>query len=157
MKLLSTGLCTFAIFLLISSPPRVTAQTRVNATGVASLPRYEMTAEVTLHGRVSSVLTTAAPGMIPGAHLLLATPSGSVDASLGRYGLRGRGAVSVASGQKIDATGVIKTMNNRTVFLVRTLKVGDEVYRLRSEHGVLLSPQARQRSAQKIAQNGEAQ
>jgi hypothetical protein len=95
--------------------------------------------------------------MIPGAHLLLATPSGSVDASLGRYGLRGRGAVSVASGQKIDATGVIKTMNNRTVFLVRTLKVGDEVYRLRSEHGVLLSPQARQRSAQKIAQNGEAQ
>ena len=152
MKPLSTGLCTLAIFLLISSLCSVQAQTKAAATGSAAPFSYEVTREVTLSGTVASVLTKAAPGMIAGSHLLLATPSGPVDASLGRFGLRGNGAVSVAAGQQIEATGVMRAIKDKTVFMVRTVKVGGEVYTIRNQHGVLVSPQARAR--QKTSQEG---
>jgi hypothetical protein len=90
-----------------------------------------------------------AAGMIMGSHLLLATSSGPVDASLGRFGLRGKGSVSVAAGQQVELTGVMKTIKNRQVFLTRTVKVNGKIYPIRNEHGVSISPQARQRAAQK--------
>lgn len=152
MKPLSTGLCTVVALLLISSLRPMQAQT-IQAQTVSE--------EVTLTGTVSSVLTKAAPGMIVGSHLLLATPNGPVDASLGRFGLQGDGAVSVAAGQQIEATGVmkrivIKGMKDKSVFLVRSLKVGDEVYTIRSKHGFPVSPQARKRASEKTGGNEES-
>jgi hypothetical protein len=99
--------------------------------------------------------------MIVGSHLLLATLNGPVDASLGRFGLQGDGAVSVAAGQQIEATGVmkrivIKGMKDKSVFLVRSLKVGDEVYTVRSKHGFPVSPQARKRASEKTGGNEES-
>jgi hypothetical protein len=152
MKQLSTGLYTLAIFFLISfliSPPgRVQAQTTAGAMKTAAAFRYDAGNEVTLTGRVSSVLAKAAPGMIPGSHLLLETSSGTVDASLGRFGLRGDGAVAVAAGQQVEVTGVMKTVKDKPLFLARSVKVGGEVYAVRNEHGVPLSPQARARAGQ---------
>jgi len=156
MKESSIGLCTLAILFLISSLPPVQAQTTAVATGSAAPLRYNVADEVTLAGTVTSVFTKAAPGMIAGSHLLLATPSGPVDAALGTVGLPGTRAGSVDVGLQIEATGVMKTMEGRAVFLVRTLKVGDEVYSIRNQHGVLLSPQARQRASQNTGENGEA-
>jgi hypothetical protein len=89
--------------------------------------------------------------MIPGSHLLLATLSGSLDASLGIFGLRGKGAVTVAAGQQIEVTGVMRTIQDNRVFLVRTVKVGGEIYTVRNEHGVPVPPQARTRTNQKAA------
>jgi hypothetical protein len=157
MKTLSTGLCTLTILVVISSLRPVQAQTTAAATGSAAPFSYDITREVTLTGTVSSVLMKATPGMIVGSHLLLATPSGPVDASLGRFGLRGYGAVSVATGQQIEATGVMRTINDKPVLLVRAVKGGGEVYAVRNEHGFLLSPQARQRAGQTAGQNGESQ
>jgi hypothetical protein len=105
MKPLSTGLYTVVVLLLITSLCPIQAQTTVVAIGAATPLSYDVTEEVTLTGTVSSVLMKAAPGMIVGSHLLLATPSGPVDASLGRFGLQGAGAASVAAGQQIEATG----------------------------------------------------
>ncbi len=149
MKPLSTGLCTLAI-LLISSLSPVQAQT------TAAPVSYDTAREVTLACTVSSVLTKAAPGSIVGSHLLLATPSGSVDASLGRFGLNGKGAVSVSAGQQVEVTGVMKTIKEKPVFLVRIMKVDDQVYTIRNEHGVPLSSQARARAGQKSGQKGES-
>jgi len=87
--------------------------------------------------------------MIPGSHLLLATASGLVDASLGRFGLRGKGGLSVAAGQVVEVTGVMRTIKDKPVFMTRTVKVGDQVYTIRNEHGVPVSPQARERAQQK--------
>ncbi|MGD0214603.1 MAG: hypothetical protein ABSB87_15355 [Terriglobales bacterium] len=145
MKRLRVGLFIWVIFFLISSIPLVQAQT----TKSAAPSRYDATEELTVMGTVSSVLANAGPGMITGSHLLLATSSGQVDASLGMFGLRGYGAVSVAAGQQIEATGVMKTIKEKPVLLVRTVKVDGEVYTLRNEHGVLLPPQARKRAGQK--------
>jgi hypothetical protein len=152
MKPLSTGLCTVVALLLISFQHSIQAQ-----TVQAAIVQAETTAaEVTLTGTVSSVLVKAAPGMIVGSHLLLATPNGPVDASLGRFGLQGDGAVSVAAGQEIEATGVMKRIKDRFVFLVRRMKVGGEVYTIRNKHGFPVSPQARKRASQKTGGNEES-
>ena len=111
---------------------------------------YDVRQEVTLSGTVSSVLRTPAPGMMFGSHLVLETVSGKVDASLGRWGLEGKGALSVMPGQQVEVTGVMKTLiNNKEVFLARTVKVNAKVYVIRTQHGVSVSPQARQRAAEK--------
>ena len=156
MKPLSTGLCTVVALLLISSLRPIQAQTMAVATGAAGPQSLDVAAEVTLTGTVSSVLVKAAPGMIVGSHLLLATPYGPVDASLGRFGLQGDGAVSVAAGQQIEATGVMKRIKDKSVFLVRSVKVGGEVYTIRNKHGFPVSPRARKRASEKTGGNEES-
>jgi hypothetical protein len=148
-KALSTRLCGFAIFVLAASLWPVHAQTVGDSTKPGGPSSDNVSQEITLTGNVSRVLTKGAPGMIAGAHLLLETPSGIVDASLGRFGLRGNGALSVAAGQQIEATGVMKTIHDKSIFLVRTVKIGDEIYTIRSQHGFPVSPQARERASQK--------
>jgi hypothetical protein len=148
MKPLSTGLCTGVALLLISFQRPIQAQT-IQAETAAD-------AEVTLTGTVQSVLVKAAPGMMVGSHLLLATPNGTVDASLGRFGLQGDGAVPVAAGQQIEATGVMKRIKDRFVFLVRSVKVDGVVYTIRNKHGFPVSPQARKRASDKTGGNEES-
>lgn len=154
MKLLSTGLGTLAIFLLIPSVSPILAQITSAATEPVIPFSYDVAKEATVSGTVSCVLLKASPGMVAGSHLLLATPSGLVDASLGRFGLRGK--VSIAAGQQIEATGVMRTIKDRSLFLVRTIKVGSEVYTIRNEHGFPVSPQARERATQKKGRDGES-
>lgn len=118
-------------------------------------PYYDKAQEVTLTAMVSSVLARPEPGMIAGSHLLLATSSGTVDASLGRFGLEGKGALSIATGEQVEVTGVMKTLKNKQVFVARTVKARGQVYTMRNEHGIQVSPQSRQRAGQKTAQKGE--
>ncbi len=153
MKRLFAGLCVLALLFLFSPQPLAQAQTAAE-TRTAGPFSYDVTQEVTLSGTVSGVLTKPAAGMIMGSHLLLATPSGPLDASLGRFGLLGKGALSVAAGQQIEVTGVMKTIKDKQIFLVRTVKAGGQVYTIRNEHGVPVPPQARERASQKTA--GEA-
>jgi len=74
--------------------------------------------------------------MIAGSHLVLATASGEVDASLGRWGLQGKGGLSVAAGEQVEVTGVHKTLKGRQVFVVRTVKADGQVYTMRNQHGI---------------------
>jgi hypothetical protein len=156
MKRLLTTLCALALLSLISSLPPVQAQTRAAETRTAGPLSYDISQEVTLNGTVSGVLAKPAKGMTMGSHLLLATVSGPVDASLGRFGLQRKGGVSVAAGQQVEVTGVMKTINDKQVFLVRTVKAGDHVYTMRNEHGVSVSPQSRERASGKPAPKGES-
>jgi hypothetical protein len=113
-------------------------------------PYYDMAKEVTLDATVSSVLVKGAEGTGAGAHLMLRTSSGAVDASLGRWGLVGKGALSVAAGQHVKVTGEMKTIKNKEVFVARTVTVGSRVYAMRNEHGIPVSPQARARAGRKV-------
>jgi hypothetical protein len=151
MKRLFAGLYALAIISLISLQLPVQAQTAERSVGPFS---YDASKEVTLNGTVLSVLAKPSPGMVMGSHLLLTTPSGPVDASLGRFGLMGKGALSVAPGQQVEVTGVMKTVKDKQVFLARTVKVGSEVYTIRNEHGFPVSPQARERANRKTAGEG---
>jgi len=114
---------------------------------------YDIREEITVRGVVSSVLIRPAPGMTAGSHLMVTTVSGTVDASLGRWGLQGSGALSVVLGQAVEVIGVMKTLKGREVLVVRTVKVGDKVFVIRNQYGIPVSPQARQR----LAEKGESQ
>ena len=67
----------------------------VSLNAADSDSRYDVNKEVTLSGTVSSVLRKPAPGMIWGSHLMVETAFGRLDASLGRFGLEGKDALSV--------------------------------------------------------------
>jgi hypothetical protein len=117
-------------------------------------PFYDVSKEVTLTGTVSDVLAKAAPGTLPGPHLLFATSSGKVDASLGRFALLGKNPLSVAPGQQIAVTGVMKTIRDKDVFIARIVKVDGKAFELRNKHGVAMSAISRERASQKAAQKG---
>lgn len=153
MKQLFAGLCALALLSLIAPLTAVQAQTKAVETRHAA-PYYDVTKEVTLKGTVSSVMTKPSAGMIAGSHLLLTTSSGAVDVSLGRFGLQGKGALSVAEGEQIEVTGVMRTLRDKQVFLARTVKAGGQVYAIRNEHGIPVSPQGRERAGQKTGQKG---
>ena len=109
---LIAGLLTGLLFAILVVP--------LNAADSDS--RYDVSKEVTLSGTVSSVLHKPAPGMIWGSHLMVETIFGRLDASLGRFGLEGKGALSVTPGQQIELTGVMKAVRDKEVFVVRTRK-----------------------------------
>ena len=111
--------------------------------------RYDVSKEVTLTGTVSSVLHQPAPGMTWGSHLMVETVSGRLDASLGRFGLEGKGALSVTPGQQIELTGVMKTVRDKEVFVVRSVKANGKTFTMRNEHGIEVSPLTRERAAKK--------
>lgn len=110
---------------------------------------YDVSREVTLNGTISAVVTKTTPGMLMGAHLVLTTTSGTVDASLGRWALQGKHPLSVSSGQQVEVTGIMETIKGKEVFIARTVKSGGNVYTLRNQHGIEISPQTRERAAQK--------
>jgi hypothetical protein len=80
---------------------------------------------------------------------MVETVSGRLDASLGRFGLEGAGALSVTPGQQIELTGAMKTVRDKEVFMVRSVKANGKTYTMRNEHGVDVSPLARERAAEK--------
>jgi len=115
---------------------------------------YDIAQETTLTGTVTGVFTKPAPGMLPGAHLTLTTPSNSVDVSLGVFAFAGKGSLAVTGGQQIEVTGIMKTLQAKPVFLARLVKVGDTTYAIRNAHGLPVAPNTHERANQE-AQNGE--
>lgn len=114
--------------------------------------RYDITKEVTLTAKVSNVLVTPAPGMASGSHLVLAVGTSTVDACLGRFALLGRDALAVGPGESIEVTGLLRTINEKQVMLVRTVRVEGSTYVIRNQHGVPVSPQSRLWAEKKEAQ-----
>ena len=157
MKQFHAAICALALVCLAPSLRPAHAQTPAGATKSAGPFNYDIADEVTLDGTASTILAIPFPGMIPGAHLLLTTLSGPVDVSLGTFALRGKSALSVSVGQPVEVTGVPKTLRDKPVFLARTVKVGGQAYAIRNEHGILVSPQARERASQKDARMEETQ
>ncbi len=113
-------------------------------------PYYDIAKEVTLNGTVSNVVTRAGQ-MGGGPHLLLTTSSGTVDTSLGRWALMGKGALSVAPGARVQVTGEMKMLKDKQVFIARTVTKDGRVYIMRNEHGIPVSPQTRAHGGQNPA------
>jgi hypothetical protein len=143
---LIAGLLTGLLFAILAVPLSATTKAEIH-------PFYDISHEVTLSGPVSAVYERAVAGMIPGSHIVLLTGSGRVDASLGKWGLHGKGAPTIMNGEQVTVRGVMKTIRNKEVFLVRTMEVGGHTYNVRNQHGVPVSPQSRER-AEKTAHKG---
>jgi hypothetical protein len=102
--------------------------------------KYDLTKEVTLTGTVESLVKKPAPGTLMGAHLMVSTTKGTVDAHIGNFVIAGRNPTSFVSGESIKLTGIMTTFNRQNLFLVRTLQMGDRTITIRSEHGFLVAP-----------------
>ena len=142
------GLLAGLLFAILAVPLSATTKAEPH-------PFYDLTHEVTMSGPVTGVVYGPSAGLIPGAHILLVTGSGTVDASLGKWGMQGKEA-SIHNGEQVTLKGVMKTLKNKQVFVVRTVEVGGHTYVIRNEHGVPLTPKSHVR-VQETAQKGVSQ
>jgi hypothetical protein len=106
---------------------------------------YDVRKEVTLQGTVQSLVTGGPVTSFVGAHLMVSTAQGLVDASIGSYLTAGRDAMQFAPGQSVKLTGMMIEVNHRNVLAVRILQLGDRTVTIRSEHGFVVMPGARTR------------
>ncbi len=133
------------------------AQTGEVATKPATHPWYDITKEVTLTGTVSSIVKspTREMKMLGGSHLIVETNSGTVDASLGTFAMRGKDALSVSTGERVQLTGVLKTVGERQVLITRIVLAKGHVFQIRNEHGFALAPVSHKDSAAADAKGGQ--
>jgi hypothetical protein len=140
MRKVLGGLGVVALLAISALAVPVQAQTATGVKKAHPTPFYDATKEVTLQGTVENVLRTPSRGMLPGAHVMLATGSGIVDTHVGPFAFKGFHPLSVAPGERVSVVGVMKTIRGNEVFLARTVKVGDEEYKIRGQHGAILVP-----------------
>ena len=148
-RLAVLALCLFA------TP--IHAQTAEGTPKFAPPSKYDVAKEVTLIGTVSSVVQKTTPTMqiLGGSHLILETTSGKIDASLGAYTMNAEGALSVAPGQQVQVTGVMKTIRDQQVFVTRLVQVNGHLYKIRNEHGFVLAPTPRKSAATPESKGGQ--
>jgi hypothetical protein len=145
---LALALCIFAL------PLR--AQTSDTTKPVAHL-RYDITQEMTFTGTVSGLVKASAretkkPGE---SHVMVRTTSGNVEADLGKYAMKGEGALTVTPGQLIQLTGVMKMERGRQVLITRLVQANGKVYRVRNEHGFVYRPAARKNQTKSETKGGQ--
>jgi hypothetical protein len=137
MKWRFSVLGPFAVLALCLFALPIYAQTAAVTTKPAVPLRYDITKEVKLSGTVSNVVKspTREMKMVSGSHLIVETKTGAVDASLGRFAMRGKGGLSVTTGQQVEVTGVMKTMKGKQVLVTRLVQSDGHTYTIRNEHG----------------------
>jgi hypothetical protein len=132
------GLTTLLAFSFLAAP--VEAQTAATAKKNVTAQKYDIQNETALNGTVKNVISKPTSGMLIGAHLILTSSSGTVDAALGPFAMKGRNAVSVSAGEAVSVVGVMMTIRNKQVFMARTVEAGGQTYTLRNQNGFPLIP-----------------
>jgi hypothetical protein len=137
MRRTTGGLCllmTLAVALLAA--PLVADESAAPKRAVIA-SKYDVSKEITVEGTVKSLVTKPVPGTLMGAHLMVSTAQGTVDAHIGDYVVTGRYPTSFASGQAVKLVGMMAEFNHQNVLLVRTIQTGNRTITVRSEHGFL--------------------
>ena len=133
------GLLTLMAFSVFTGPSQ--AATATKKITVTPKYAYDVSKEVTLTGTVSDVVKKPKVGMLLGTHLTLATKSkGSVDAHIGSFVGRDKHLDSLAAGQSIKAVGMMMTLKQGQVFIVRTIETDSETITVRNKNGFFVGP-----------------
>jgi archaeosine-15-forming tRNA-guanine transglycosylase len=140
MRRLAGGLSllTPLSILLLAMPLGANESVAMKRTVIA--PNYDLSKEVMLEGTVQSLVKRPVPGSLAGAHLIVATAKGTVDAHIGNYVISGPHAESFASGQAVKLVGILVEVNHQDVFIVRTIQTGNRLITIRNDHGFLVPP-----------------
>lgn len=146
MKWWSPAFSLLVFVALCFFPAPADAQSAEAAVKAAPAPRYDIAREVTLVGTLNAVVTKTTPemNMLGGSHLIIETAAGKIDASLGAYRMTGNDALAPEHGSRIQVTGVMSAIRGQQVFVTRLVVAGNRVYKIRNEHGFVISPVARQ-------------
>ena len=156
MRWRSPVLALFTFFAVGLFAIPIYAQTIEPTKKPAAPPKYDIRSEVTLPATVTSVISQATPEMkmLPGSHLILETASGKIDACLGVFRIAGEGAPSVSAGERVQVTGVMKTVRHQRVLVTRLVLINGHTYKVRNEHGFVLMPAARKGTDDADTQGG---
>jgi hypothetical protein len=113
-------------------------ETLITATNKLFRPTYDASREVTITGNVHGLrVHSKAPS---GAHLLITTSQGLIDAHLGRFALRGSQPLSLRAGEQVSVVGVMAWVDGSQILLARTISTGTKTFLIRNQHGALLFP-----------------
>ena len=115
-------------------------QTSTMAKNAAFRPAYDASKEVTISGTVHSISRHSDSGKPSGAHLMIATAHGLVDAHLGSFALEGSRPISLNLGEQVRVAGVMITVKGSPMLLARTIQTSTQTFVIRNEHGALLFP-----------------
>jgi len=100
---------------------------------------YDASKEVSLQGTVVS-FTENSKEFPPGAHVVVQTSSGQIDAHLGNSRLLKLNNFTISQGANIRIIGEPVTTNQGTFFLARLVQQGSQVVAVRSMQGMPLLP-----------------
>jgi hypothetical protein len=137
----TTGLFlpVFAILLLCgiatstaSAQDSNTSQSSVAASAVKRAP----TSEITVAGTIQQVSSEHILGRPAGLHLLVNSPQGVLDASVGPN-LSQDVRQALSTGQQVQVVGVVRTINGHSYLLARQLDVDGRQITIRNENGFL--------------------
>jgi hypothetical protein len=126
----------FAVALFLSAG--AAAQEKIaSIPSHGSVPTYDLARESTLQGTV--IEYTAVSSTAPfGAHVLLQTSAGTVDAHLGNSKVLEANHISLSAGDTVRVVGENLAFKGSTIFVVRTLQRGSQTVTLRSKNGMPL-------------------
>lgn len=97
---------------------------------------YDASREITVTGNVHGILLhSKAPS---GAHLLITTSQGLIDAHLGSFAFRGSQPLSLRPGAPVSVVGVLTWIDGSQILLARTVSTGTKTFVIRNERGALL-------------------
>jgi len=140
MRKIAGGLSLWVLVIVSMSVARLSANQSATPTRTVIASKYDLSKEVTLEGTIQSLVRKPVAGAIPGAHLIVSTAQGMVDAHIGDRVIAGPNAASFAVGQAVKLVGIMTEFNQQGVLLVRAIQTENRTITVRNEHGFLVFP-----------------
>ncbi len=104
--------------------------------------KHTTASEITVAGTIQQVPSEHIFGSPAGLHLLVSSPLGTLDASVGPY-LTEDVRQELSIGQQIQVVGVVQAINGRNYLLARQIVLADRQITIRNENGFLVHAQSR--------------
>jgi hypothetical protein len=124
----------------------VTAQTSTTSQPSTEFIGWDANAhEVAVTAIIQQAVPNHSSGIPVGLHLMLGTPQGVVDASVGPY-LSAEIQQALIAGKTVQVTGQVKTIHNQNFLIVRQLVLDGRSVRVRNDHGSLVHIRSKERT-----------
>lgn len=108
--------------------------TAANSQSNAAMTAYDLSKEIVVQGNIQKIDTVGDRAPM-GAHLLVKTSTGVVDAHLGALNAASLKLLGLYNGEAVSLTGITQTENGNSILLVRILNVAGHDFALRTKHG----------------------
>jgi hypothetical protein len=110
--------------------------------------------DVALTAIIQEVVPNRTSGIPAGLHLMLGTPQGVLDASVGPY-LAPNIQQALSAGQQIQVIGQVKTIHDQKYLLVRNLVLNGNEITIRNDNGSLVRGRSHARTRTQSSSNDQ--
>jgi hypothetical protein len=110
--------------------------------------------DVAVTAIIQEIVPNRASGIPAGLHVMLGTPQGVLDASVGPY-LDPNIQQALSAGQQIQVIGQVKTIHDQKYLLVRHLVLNGKDVVIRNDNGSLIRERSRERTRTQSSSNNQ--